>query len=81
MIKFDPNSPTRYRIEKMFWYGNLPVATGLLIFDNALWQSVSIFYLAILSIWALASTADGNEEAAKARELGEAVNDATNAHK
>lgn len=67
-MKLNPNSPTRYRIEKIFWYAQIPVAAGLYFFANSTWQHVSILYIALLSIWALGSTADGNEEAAKAAE-------------
>lgn len=64
----NPNSSKRYRYEKMFWYWQIPIALGLLIFAPDFWNKFSIFYIAILSIWALASTADGNEESAKSRE-------------
>lgn len=64
----DPNSSRRYHLEKMFWYVQVPVALCLLLFAQDFWNRFSIFYIALLSIWALASTADGNEEAAKSRE-------------
>lgn len=60
------NSPTRYRVEKYVWYVQIPIAAGLYFFANHTWSKVSILYIALLSIWALGSTADGNEEAAKA---------------
>lgn len=71
MRRPDMNSPKRYRIEKMLWYVQIPLALLLYTFDRHVWVQISILYLAILSIWALGSTADGNEEAAKARELAE----------
>lgn len=70
-LRFDPNSSTRYRVEKMVWYTQLPVAVLLFVFDRQLWQTVSILYLVLISIWAPASTADGNEESARAREIVE----------
>lgn len=74
-MKLNPNSPTRYRFEKYFWYVQIPIAAGLYFFAGKTWQHVSILYIALLSIWALGSTADGNEEAAKAAEA--VVNDDT----
>lgn len=70
----DMNSPMRYRIEKMLWYVQIPLALLMYLFDRGQWEQISILYLALLSIWALGSTADGNEEAAKARVLGEQAN-------
>lgn len=67
MRRPDPNSPSRYRYEKWFWYAQLPAAVILFTFFRQLWDAVSILYLVLLSIWAPASTADGNEESAKAR--------------
>lgn len=64
----NPNSSKRYRIEKNFWYVQVPIALFILIVFPGFWNRFSIFYIALLSIWALASTADGNEEAAKSRE-------------
>lgn len=69
------NSSSRYKLEKKVWYVQIPIAYGLFQFENSLWSKLSIFYLVFLSIWALASTADGNEEAAKSRE---ALDDSTN---
>lgn len=60
------NSPKRYRIEKIFWYVQIPVAATLYFVAGGFWAHVSILYIALLSIWALGSTADGNEAAAKA---------------
>lgn len=71
MRLFDPNSARRYRVEKIVWYAQLPLAVGLFFFDRSLWDSVSILYLVVISIWAPASTADGNEESAKVRERTE----------
>lgn len=66
--RLDFNSPTRYRYEKYIWYAQIPLAVGCFVFDRPLWNTISILYLVILSQWAPASTADGNEESAKARE-------------
>lgn len=74
-FKFDPNHPVRYRIEKIFWYLQMPLALLMFIFFNDLWMKISILYLALLSIWAVGSTADGNEEAAKARVSTDGTND------
>lgn len=74
MRRPDMNSPTRYRIEKMLWYIQIPLALLMYFLFRHAWEQISILYLAILSIWALGSTADGNEEAAKARVLGEEAN-------
>lgn len=67
----DMNSPARYKIEKFIWYAQIPLALLMYFFDHKQWVQISILYLALLSIWALGSTADGNEEAAKARENSE----------
>lgn len=74
----NPNSPKRYRIEKYFWYIQVPLAVLMFIFDRKQWEQISILYLAILSIWALGSTADGNEEASRAKVALEATKDDVN---
>lgn len=56
----------RYRYEKYFWWSNLPVIIALYFFAPGVWQKISILYLAIVSIWALALTAGGAEQASEA---------------
>lgn len=56
----------RYRCEKWWWVSNLPAATYLAIWQTALWDRVSILYLALVSIYALVLTAGGAEQAAEA---------------
>lgn len=56
----------RYRIEKYFWVLNIPATIFLYISFPALWESISILYLALVSIYALVLTAGGAEQAAEA---------------
>lgn len=56
----------RYKVEKWFWVSNLPAATYLAAFETAIWDKVSILYLALVSIYALVLTAGGAEQAAEA---------------
>lgn len=65
MKRLDPNSRSRWKIEKRTWYLQIPLAIALFIFDRHLWNEVSVLYLVILSLWAPASTADGNETTAE----------------
>jgi hypothetical protein len=56
----------RYRVEKWFWVANVPAALFMYVFYRSLWESVSILYLALVSIYALVLTAGGAEQAAEA---------------
>lgn len=56
----------RYRIEKWFWVANVPAALFTYVFYRAAWESISILYLALVSIYALVLTAGGAEQAAEA---------------
>lgn len=62
------NSSARYRAEKWWWAANVPAVIALYVFAPAAWKQVSILYLALVSIYALVLTADGNEEASRAKE-------------
>jgi hypothetical protein len=53
-------------VEKWWWVLNVPAALYLYIFQPALWERVSIIYLALVSIYALVITAGGAEQAAEA---------------
>lgn len=57
---------TRYRYEKYFWCLNVPAVLYLAVLQPALWEKVSIVYLALVSVYALVLTAGGAEEAATA---------------
>ena len=56
----------RYRVEKWFWVLNIPAALFMYVFYRSTWESVSILYLALVSIYALVLTAGGAEQAAEA---------------
>lgn len=56
----------RYRVEKWFWVANIPAVLFLFVFYRSIWDSASILYLALVSIYALVLTAGGAEEAATA---------------
>lgn len=56
----------RYRVEKWLWVANIPAVLYLFIWHRPLWDSVSVLYLALVSIYALVLTAGGAEEAATA---------------
>ena len=56
----------RYRVEKWFWVANIPAVLLLFFFFRSTWESVSVLYLALVSIYALVLTAGGAEEAATA---------------
>lgn len=56
----------RYRWEKRWWQLNLLVAVYLFVWQHAVWQVVSVFYLILVSIYALVITAGGAEQAARA---------------
>lgn len=56
----------RYRVEKWFWMSNIPGVLYLFFFHRALWDRISVLYLALVSIYALVLTAGGAEEAATA---------------
>lgn len=64
----NPNSSKRYGKEKIAWYAQIPAVLVLFIWFRPLWDKISLLYLVLISIWSPASTADGNEESAKARE-------------
>lgn len=56
----------RYTVEKWTWVANIPAVLFLFFFHRALWDSVSVLYLALVSIYALVLTAGGAAEAATA---------------
>jgi hypothetical protein len=58
----------RYRVEKWFWMTHIPAVAYLTLFQKPLWETVSLPYVAILSIYALVITAGGAEQAAEAAE-------------
>jgi len=73
LSQFLDDRARRYRWEKLFWMLNVPIATGLFLFQRELWETVSVLYLVLVSIYALVLTAGGAVEAAVAAK--EASND------
>lgn len=57
---------TRFRYEKWFWTGNVPTVLYLVLLQRPFWETMSIPYVAFLSIYALVLTLSGAEQAAKA---------------
>jgi hypothetical protein len=55
----------QFRLKKWFWAANLP-AVVVVYFFPPIWESVSILYLALVSVWALVDTAASGEQAAEA---------------
>lgn len=56
----------RFRYEKWFWCANVPGVMYLVVFERDVWETVSLPYVAFLSIYALVLTLSGAEQAAVA---------------
>jgi hypothetical protein len=61
----------KFRIEKAFWAAQMPIVLVLVLFFRGFWDTVSIGYIAELSVYALVKGAGGQEQAARAKEVAE----------
>ncbi len=56
----------RYRTEKWFWASQVPIVSVIVLVWPVTWETISIPYVAFLSVYALVITAAGAEQAAEA---------------
>lgn len=62
-------SSTSFRNARIFWWAFLVAVSYIFFFQKALWDTISIYTLMVISILALTGTAASGQQAAEAKEV------------